>query len=227
MKRASTRTTSTTPTANSKCRYAAGEGAAFAKSIGLGTSWITAVNRREFDRRLRELSSPDARFETRSRSPFPGRSFADVSASLQELSAMVTSIRAWNSAVHWLSPACVICRMEREALGPEGEHYEWTRLYVAEISSGLLASLCEFELEDEEAAFAYAEERMRESTARLAVNNRSRDVVHAVVSGVTCPRRRCHNGALLKPVSVWRPSATHRLTLYAASRAATRVRADP
>ena len=32
--------------------------------------------------------------------------------------------------------------------------------------------MCEFELEDEEAAFAYAEERMRATTSRLAVTNR-------------------------------------------------------
>jgi hypothetical protein len=46
-------------------------------------------------------------------------------------------------------------------LGRDGEQYAWTRLVVNEISDGLLASMCEFELEDEEAAFAYAEECMR------------------------------------------------------------------
>ncbi len=165
-------------------RYAAGEGAAFAMSIGVSTDWITALNRGEFDRTLRELSVPDVRFETRSRSAFPRRSFADLSASLQELGAMVTSVRTWNSAVHWLSPQCAVVRMQREALGPDGEHYEWTRLYVTEINSGLLASLCEFELEDEAAAFAYAEERIRVSTSRLAVTNRSCDSVQKLAKAM-------------------------------------------
>ena len=35
------------------------------------------------------------------------------------------------------------------------------RIVVTEIRDGRIVSMCEFELDDEEAAFAYAEERMR------------------------------------------------------------------
>jgi hypothetical protein len=74
---------------------------------------------------------------------------------------MVRSARTWLSAVCWVSPAWAVTRLDREAVGRDGEQYAWTRLVVNEISDGLLASMCEFELEDEEAAFAYAEECMR------------------------------------------------------------------
>jgi hypothetical protein len=43
----------------------------------------------------------------------------------------------------------------------DGERYEWERLLVTEFRNGRCTALCEFELDDEEAAFAYAEERIR------------------------------------------------------------------
>jgi hypothetical protein len=63
--------------------------------------------------------------------------------------------------VCWLSPACSIVRLEREAAGHDGEQYAWTRVIVCVHRDGRLASMCEFELEDEAAVFAYAEERVR------------------------------------------------------------------
>ena len=39
--------------------------------------------------------------------------------------------------------------------------------------------MCQFDLEDEEAAFAYAEERVRATTSRLAVTNRASETVEA------------------------------------------------
>ncbi len=46
-------------------------------------------------------------------------------------------------------------------MGRDGERYEWTRIYVFEARDGRCTGLCEFELNDEAAAFAYAEERVR------------------------------------------------------------------
>ena len=46
-------------------------------------------------------------------------------------------------------------------MGQYGEQYRWTRVAVIAVHNGRLASVCQFELEDEAAAFAYAEERMR------------------------------------------------------------------
>ncbi|PXX12066.1 hypothetical protein C8E89_102191 [Mycolicibacterium moriokaense] len=65
------------------------------------------------------------------------------------------------SAICWLSPNWCVTRVEREALGGrDGAQYAWTRLLVNEVRDHRLASMCEFEVEDEEQAFSYAEERM-------------------------------------------------------------------
>ena len=42
----------------------------------------------------------------------------------------------------------------------------WTRLYVLETLDGRCSGLCAFELDDETAAFVYAEERVRQAEAR-------------------------------------------------------------
>jgi len=47
----------------------------------------------------------------------------------------------------------------------QGEQYAWTRLVVMETRDGRIASMCEFELDDEEAAFAFAEQRARAATS--------------------------------------------------------------
>lgn len=165
-------------------RYVAGEGAAFADSVTLSARWLTALNRGEFDRMLSEFSTPDFQVESRSRSAFPARSAADLSASLHELGTMVSSLRTWDSAVAWLSPNHNVVRMEREGVGLDGEKYEWTRLYTTEIRNGLLASLCEFEVDDEAAAFAYINAKMSASSSRLAVTNRASMATHQIFSAM-------------------------------------------
>jgi hypothetical protein len=60
-----------------------------------------------------------------------------------------------------VSPLWSVTRLQREPAGRDGGQYGWTRLLLAEIRDGRLASMCEFELDTEEQAFAYAEERMR------------------------------------------------------------------
>jgi class 3 adenylate cyclase/ketosteroid isomerase-like protein len=154
-------------------RYYAGEGAEFAGSGVMASDWVIAVNRSDFDRAFNELTDPEVRFEDRSRSGFPDRSVAEMRASTEDVYAMVASVRVWNSAIHWLSPTWVVARQEREALGRDGERYAWDRLVVSKILDGVIASVCEFEIEDEEAAFAYAAERGRASTSRLTLTNRS------------------------------------------------------
>ena len=143
-------------------RYYAGEGAAYAEPGAALTDIVIATNRGEFDRVFGELSAPGLRFESRSGSVFPDRTAAEVRASIRELNAMVTSIRQWDSAVHWLSCNWVVARQEREARGrDDGEKFAWTRLYVGEIRDRLVMSICSFDVEDEDAAFAYAAERVR------------------------------------------------------------------
>ena len=152
-------------------RYYVGEGAAYAAGGALQTDYTIAINRADLDRVFRELTSPDFRATSRSRSVFGERSAAEFRASLEELASMVASARTWISAVRWPSPAVCVVRMEREAAGLDGERYTWTRLNVVEVRGGLVASMCEFDLDDEEAAFAYAEERQHATASRLAVAN--------------------------------------------------------
>ena len=125
----------------------------------LGAEWLLALNNRDLDRAFGELTDTDARIENRSSTPFPDRSAAELRASLEELYAMVASARSWNSAECWLSPTCGVVRHDREAVGNDGEQFAWTRLYVFVARGGRCADWCEFEVTDEAAAFAYAEER--------------------------------------------------------------------
>ncbi|MFI5506969.1 nuclear transport factor 2 family protein [Mycobacterium sp. NPDC051804] len=154
-------------------RYYAGEGAAFAEGGVLSTATVVALNRGDYDRVVTELCVPDMQIENRSRSAFPDRSANDLRASWEELDAMVSSSRTWFSVVHWVSPRWTISRLDRDAVGHHGESYAWAFLLVAEVKDGRSGSMCQFNLEDEDAAFAYADEQMRATTSRLAVTNRS------------------------------------------------------
>ena len=162
-------------------RYYAGEGAAFAEAGALVTEWMIALNRGDFDKVFGELTAPDMRFEIRSSSAFPDRTAAELRASLEELNTWVASTRSWHSAMCWLSPTCCVSRNERTAVGRDGEQYAWTRLYVFEVRDGRSVASCEFEVDDEEAAFAYAEERVQATASRLAVSNRASRTSEAVL----------------------------------------------
>jgi len=162
-------------------RYYAGEGAEFAEAGATLSDVIIADNHGELGRVLGEVLVPGMHFESRSRSMFPTRTTAELVDSVEELSAMVASSRVWFSAVCWVSRNWVVLRHEREGVGPDDEKYEWTRLYVIEFRYGLVASVCEFDVNDEEQAFAYAEERMRASASRLAVTNRASEVGDGVI----------------------------------------------
>ena len=154
-------------------RYYAGEAAAYAVPGVTATEFEIALNNRDYDRMFGELAAPDMRLVNRSRSVFPDRSVAEFRASIDRLDSMVASARTWNSCAHWVSPNWSVARQEREAVGLDGERYEWTRIYVAEIRDGRLASLVQFEPSDEDAAFAYAEERAQKTVGRFAVSNRA------------------------------------------------------
>ena len=82
-------------------------------------------------------------------------------ATFEQQNTMVASARSWNSAECWLDSTCGVVRHEREAVGLDGEQYAWTRLFVFEARDGRCTGLCEFEVDDAAAAFAYAEERAR------------------------------------------------------------------
>ena len=161
-------------------RYYAGEGAAFAEAVGSLTEMMIAMSGGDLDRMFAELITPDFRIEARSSSAFPNRSAAELRDTLKELSELVASVRSWISAICWLSPTVFVARMERDATGPDGERYEWTHLLTGEVRDARLASLCDFQNDDEDAAFAYAEERVRAASSRLPVSNRAAEVGEAV-----------------------------------------------
>ena len=141
-------------------RYYAGEGAAFAEAGALAIDFMTAFNQADFDRVFGELTAPDMRLENRAtHSVFPDRSAAEFRASVEKLNSMVASVTTWHAAVCWLSPTCAVIRQQREAVGLDGEPYTWTWVYVYEFGGGRLRWLCEFDSDDEEAAFALAEQR--------------------------------------------------------------------
>ncbi len=165
-------------------RYYAGEGAAFAAAGAVATDYVMAYNRGDFDRMLEELTTPGMRFENRSQSVFPDRSIAEFRASIEELSSMVTRARQWHSVICWLSPTCCVTRSEREALGRDGEQYRWTWIYVSEIRDGQATTLCQFDIDDEQAALAYADELMRASTSRLTVANRASRTMRTLVAAM-------------------------------------------
>ncbi len=181
-------------------RFYAGEGAAYAEAGNVTTEWTLALNRGDFDTLFGELTASDLRVETRSSSAFPDRSAAEYRATLEELAAMVVSTRSWISAVRWLSPTCYVARGERDAIGENGEHYTWSFLIVMGLRDGRIASMCEFDPDDEEAAFAYAEERVRATTSRLAVTNQASETVEAgwraMQSHDVDAPRRCLRGSV-------------------------------
>ncbi len=156
-------------------RYYAGEGAASAQPGAVLLDLMIAESRGDLDRMFGELLSPDLRTENRSGSGLPDRSTAQLRASHEALSDLVASVRIWTSAIRWLSPTWFVSRWDREAVGPDDQQYKWTRLVAGECRNGQLAWLCKFELDDEDAAFAYTKERMR-SSSRVAVTNRASEV---------------------------------------------------
>jgi hypothetical protein len=147
-------------------RYYAGEGAAYADAGRLAIEYILAVNSGDASRLKKLTSGPGFRVENRTRSGFGERSGAELLSTYEELRGMVASVRTWLSALCWVSPRTVIGRFEREATGSDGEKYAWTRIDVAEIGDHEFLWACQFEVDDEAAAFAYAEEQVRRAEDR-------------------------------------------------------------
>jgi ketosteroid isomerase-like protein len=163
-------------------RYYAGEGMAFADAGAVATEYPILLSRGDFDRLYGDLTCPGFRIDDRSRSLFGERSPAEVRATYDELFTRVASLRVWHSAMDWLSPTLVVARFEQDAVGTDGEQFAWCHIDVVEITNGRITSLCLFELDDEEAAFAYAEERMRAASSRLSVTNLARETWDAMVA---------------------------------------------
>ena len=64
---------------------------------------------------------------------------------------------AWFPSIKWVSPTVQVMRMEREGIGRDGEKYAWSRVLVSTWKDGRLAALYDFDADEEDAAFAYAD----------------------------------------------------------------------
>ncbi len=164
-------------------RYYGGEGAPFAQAGAVMSKLVAAGNRGDNDA-VFALFEPGMRVESRSRTIIPSRALDELRSSVDEFKAMVRSSRIWCAAVRWLSPTCAVVRHEREAVGHEGQSYEWSRIYALEIHGGRFTGGCEFDIEFEDEAFAYAEERLRASGSRLAVTNRASVVAERLAKAI-------------------------------------------
>ena len=169
---------------------------------------MVALNERNLDRLIGELTSADFCLHNRSRSPFGDRSAAEFRASVENLHAMVAWARSWESAVCWLSPTLAVSRYEREAVGLDGERYRWTHIIVNEIRNGRIESACLFDVDDEEAAFAYAEERVQATTSRLLIRNRASECIDVGMAGNSGSRRRRRRGSVRGSVRIRRSATT-------------------
>ncbi len=166
-------------------RYYAGEGGQFACAGATLTDFVKTLNRGDLDKAFSMFGGSARQIESRSRSIFPDRTSSELRTQIEELMSMVSSVRWWYSALCWLSPTCAVARQEREATGPDGEKFAWTHLYAGEFGREEVRWVCEFEVGDEDAAFAYAEERMRAvASGRLAVANQATDTGSGLIAAL-------------------------------------------
>ena len=158
-------------------RYYAAEGAAFAPNGHVLTDWIAAMDRLDVEA-ARSLAQPEFRWLALPTALLISHdhSVDELFQWLQERGRQVASVRNRITAIRWLSPNCCVGVGDARAVGLDGEDYEWMRLYVAEFRDGLIASVRQFELDDEEAAFAYAETLVTPPPRRLAVSNRASEI---------------------------------------------------
>ena len=145
---------------------------------------MTAENSGDYDKLFNELAAPGLRVESRAGTIFPERTPAELRDSVEPFHAMVASARTWYSVVRWLSPTVPSCVRNAEAIGEEGEHYEWSHIYVAEFERGLYTGICDFDVEFEAQAFAYAEERLRAAQSPLLLSNQASEAGTALTAAL-------------------------------------------
>ena len=164
----STRTTSKAPIANSSAATTPARARRSPKPVRLDEG-VNTKGRGDLEKLFGELSAPDLHVENRSRSPFLDRRLRN-SARVRGAHRVGRSFRdgTRRSAGY---RGRVSSRAGLEAVGLESEPYEWSRILVGRFPQRADAPLCHFEVKDEDAAFAYAEEHMRAAPSRLAVTN--------------------------------------------------------
>ena len=150
-------------------RYYAGEGAAFASNGLIVAGFLRAAEVLDVEA-ARLMCAPDFMLMVPPTAMAPQvRSLDEFFQWQRDRTRQVSSVKYALPAIRWLSPACSVFVADIQARGTDAEEYGWARIYVAEFSDGLLASIRQFDHEED--AFAYAEVRVRLPVTRLAVTN--------------------------------------------------------
>ena len=152
-------------------RYYEGEGAPFAQN-GKGTcAWLEAMWRRDVEA-ARRVAWPHFRWLASPSALKPAARTVDEFFDWQnERAQQLSSIRVWAATMRWVAPDCNICLSEVRGAGADGEEYRWSRICVGYHRDGLALSVREFDVEDEDAAFAYADSLVARRKSRLVVYN--------------------------------------------------------
>ncbi len=152
-------------------RYYAGEGREYAVNGLAATRWVQAMSDRDIDA-AREVSMPDFRWLAPESALKPTqRSVPEFFGWLAERHRQVTAVTIWLPTMRWHSPTCVVARGEINGTGPDGEDYRWNAIHVAEYRDGKALSNREFEADQEDEAFAYAESLAGGPADRLTLSN--------------------------------------------------------
>ena len=173
-------------------RYYAGEGAAFAAG-GLTQLGFQAAIWAQDAEAARSLVEPDFVWIADPSTLKPGND------PLTRCSAPVPSglDRLGHSRIGWR--LCGGCRPKSVVRAEmKGEDYRWSRIYVTQFRDALLVSGREFDIDDEEIAFAYAESLLARVRNRFVVCNRASMVADGLF-------------AALRAKDLWRPSYAERL----------------
>ena len=159
-------------------RYYAGEGAEYAANGEVSVKFLEAMDALDVEA-ARRVCVPAFRFFTPPATmTAQERTLDEFFGWLRERADQVSSVKNFGSVLRWLSPTCFVALGDVRARGTDGEEYAWARIYVGEFRGGLLASMRQFE--DEDDAFAYAEARVRTPPTRLPVTNRATETFAAL-----------------------------------------------
>ena len=151
-----------------EARYYAGEGAAYADTGHTQSAFVEAMDQLDVAA-ARQLCRPEFRWLSPTRTLVaPVRTIDEVVAWWRDRAGQVESVRNWNSAIEWISPEVTVATGEARGISRDGAEYAWSGIYVGVFRGGLFESIYGFELEDEDAAFAYAESLVAQRHRRLA-----------------------------------------------------------
>ncbi len=162
-------------------RYFAGEGAAFAANGRIQSLWIRAISQGDIET-VNRTSTPQFRWHAAPNWFKPEeRTVADMFRWREERGQQLAEQRHWVSVQRWLAADCAVGRGEIRGTGRDGEDYRWAFAYVAQLRDGLVESVREFDIDDERAAFDYAEAVVDSQNSRLPYTNRASLVSHDLV----------------------------------------------